>query len=49
MNEMCYLEERCGCENEKAWAVVSSKNKTLHRVTFSKSVAQQICNNSKDP
>lgn len=49
MNNSCSINEDCGCVNDKAWAVVNKENKTLHRVTFSRSVAQQICDDSNDP
>ena len=47
MSNYCSIEG--GCPNDKAWAVVNKDTKTLHRITFSKSVAQQICDDSNDP
>ena len=49
MNNYCSIEEGCGCPNDKAWAVVNSDTRKLHRITFSKSVAQKICDDSNDP
>lgn len=49
MSKSCSINQDCGCSNDKAWAVMNEEEKTLHRLTFSKSLAQQICNDSNEP